>query len=326
MAVYAIGDVQGCFDELLKLLDRIEFDPTMDQIWLAGDLVNRGPKSADVLRFCMDLGSDCVKVVLGNHDLHLLANAAGVDTHQHRMDTMESVLDAVDNDLMITWLRHQPLFYHDSRLGFSMVHAGLPPQWSVEEACVRAREVEQVLQSDQWRDFFQHMYGNKPKRWSSKLTGWNRLRFITNCFTRLRYCHINGSLALKFKGAPKENPSTMLEETQISFWQTLQSALVRQGNDSETAEYNGKQRKQYPWFEVPNRVSINDRIVFGHWSTLGTGQYGNVFSLDSGAVWGETLTAVRIDQQPYQWFTVEADPESLPHAKNKKKVKAKRWQ
>jgi bis(5'-nucleosyl)-tetraphosphatase (symmetrical) len=285
MAVYAIGDVQGCFDELLKLLDHINFDPVVDQIWLAGDLVNRGPRSADVLRFAMDLGSEKVKVVLGNHDLHLLANAAGVIEHQHRMDTMDSVLRAADREHLVTWLRHQPLFHHDSKLGFSMVHAGLPAEWSITEASERSKEVEAVLQGDNWRDFFSNMYGNKPKAWSVKLEGWDRLRFITNCFTRLRYCYDDGRLALKFKGAPKDKPTD-----------------------------------QKPWFEMPNRASKDDRIVFGHWSTLGTGQYGNVFSLDSGAVWGEKLTAVRIDTEPYQWFTIDADPEGLPHAKNKATV------
>ena len=283
MAVYAIGDVQGCFDELMKLLEKVHFNPDVDQIWLAGDLVNRGPKSAEVLRFAMQY-PESIKVVLGNHDLHLLANAAGVNEHQHRMDTMESILDAKDREQLIFWLRHQPLFYYDAKLNFSMVHAGLPPEWTIAESCERSKEVELVLQSENWRDFFSNMYGNDPKRWSKKLTGWDRLRFITNCFTRLRYCHDDGRLALKFKGEPKDKPD-----------------------------------KQKTWFDMPNRASKNDRIVFGHWSTLGTGQYGNVFSLDSGAVWGEQLTALRIDKEPYQWFVIEADPDGLPHAKTSKK-------
>ncbi len=282
MAVYAIGDVQGCFDELLKLLEVIKFNPKKDQIWLAGDLVNRGPMSAEVLRFAKDLGPDRVKVVLGNHDLHLLATAAGVNKHQHRMDTMESVLDAEDCEELITWLRHQPLFYHDADLGFSMVHAGLPPQWSIKKSLKRAAEVEAVLQGEHWRDFFKHMYGNDPDTWSKELTGWGRLRYITNCFTRLRYCHNDGRLALDFKGAPKN-----------------------------------KSKDELPWFDMPERKTKNDNIIFGHWSTLGTGQYGNVFSTDSGAVWGETLTAVRIDKVPYKWFVIDADPAGLPHAKNK---------
>lgn len=288
MAVYAIGDVQGCYDELIKMLDRVQFDPAADQIWLAGDLVNRGPKSVEVLRLARQLGDSCISV-LGNHDLHLLANAAGVVEFHHHMDTIQAVLDAPDCDELMDWLRQQPLFYHDPNLQFSMVHAGLPPEWTIDEALIRAEEVQSAINSDDWRDFFEHMYGNKPKRWSPALKGWDRLRFITNCFTRLRYCHEDGRLALKFKGAPEDKPL-----------------------------------HQRPWFEMPDRASQADRIVFGHWSTLGVGQYGNVFSLDSGAVWGETLTAVRIDQQPYEWITVEADPEGLPHAKNKQK-KPQRW-
>lgn len=289
MAVYAIGDVQGCYDELLKLLDALQFDADQDEIWLAGDLVNRGPKSADTLRYVKSLG-DKAKVVLGNHDLHLLAQASGMTEYQHRLDTIDSVLNADDREELLTWLRFQPLFHHDAALQFSMVHAGLPPQWTLTQAQDYAAEVEAVLQGDNWRDFFQHMYGNKPKRWSPDLTGWDRLRFITNCFTRLRYCHEDGTLALKFKGAPKDKPA-----------------------------------KQKPWFEMPNRLTADQRILFGHWSQLGTGQYGNVFSLDSGAVWGEQLTAVRIDQQPFVWTIIEADPAALPAARNKSSADKQRW-
>ncbi len=289
MAVYAIGDVQGCYDELLKLLDALQFDADQDQIWLAGDLVNRGPKSADTLRYVKSLG-DKAKVVLGNHDLHLLAQASGITEYQHRLDTIDSVLNADDREELLIWLRFQPLFHYDAALQFSMVHAGLPPQWTLTQAQDYAAEVEAVLQGDNWRDFFQHMYGNKPKKWSPDLTGWDRLRFITNCFTRLRYCHEDGTLALKFKGAPKDKPA-----------------------------------KQKPWFEMANRLTADQRILFGHWSQLGTGQYGNVFSLDSGAVWGEQLTAVRIDQQPFVWTTVEADPAALPAARNKTSADKQRW-
>jgi bis(5'-nucleosyl)-tetraphosphatase (symmetrical) len=289
MAVYAIGDVQGCYDELIKMLDQIHFDPASDQIWLAGDLVNRGPKSLEVLRLAKSLGDNCISV-LGNHDLHLLANAAGVVEYQHHMDTIQPVLDAPDSDELMHWLRHQPLFHHDVSLSFSMVHAGLPPEWTIAEACERAEEVHAVLQSDNWRDFFANMYGNKPKRWSPELQGWDRLRFIVNCFTRLRYFHEDGRLALKYKGAPEDKPL-----------------------------------HQKPWFEIAGRASQDDKIVFGHWSTLGVGQYGNVFSLDSGAVWGETLTAVRIDAMPYEWITVQADPNGLPHARNKTKPRVRRW-
>jgi bis(5'-nucleosyl)-tetraphosphatase (symmetrical) len=275
MAVYAIGDIQGCFDELQAMLELVKFDRQKDQIWLAGDLVNRGPKSAEVLRFAKDLGPAAVKVVLGNHDLHLLANACGVTKHQHRLDTMDSVLNAPDRDELIDWLRRQPLLHHDPKLGFTMVHAGLPPIWTLSKAKKRAQEVEEVLQSDDWPTFFQYMYGNDPQRWSKTLTGWDRLRYITNCFTRLRYCHDDGRLALKYKGKPSGSPDG-----------------------------------QITWFDMPNRKTKTERIVFGHWSTLGTGQYGQAFSLDSGAVWGEKLTALRIDRQPYEWFIIDAQVET----------------
>lgn len=280
MAVYAVGDVQGCLNELKLLLEKLAFDSRRDQLWLAGDLVNRGPLSADTLRFVRGLPKDSVRVVLGNHDMHLLARAAGVSDYQHRMDTIEEVLDADDRDELIDWLRSQPLFYHDEHLGFSMMHAGLPPQWTITEAGERAREVESVLKSKHWRDFLAVMYGNKPDKWSPSLEGDDRLRFILNCFTRLRYCKSDGRLALKFKGAPAD-----------------------------------KSAEEMPWFEVPGRQSAGERIVFGHWSQLGTGQYGDVFSLDSGAVWGNKLTALRIDKMPYAWTTVTADAEALPNAR-----------
>lgn len=280
MAVYAIGDIQGCLNELKQLLDKLAFDPEEDQIWLAGDLVNRGPLSVDTLRFVKALPAQSVRVVLGNHDMHLLARAAGVSQYQHRMDTIEDVLQADDHDELIDWLRSQPLFYHDETLAFSMVHAGLPPQWTVSETIERAREVESVLQSDNWRDFLAVMYGNEPDKWSPELAGYDRLRFILNCLTRLRYCTADGRLALKFKGSPADTST-----------------------------------EQMPWFEVPGRRSEGEHIVFGHWSQLGTGQYGNVLSLDSGAVWGEKLTAVRIDKTPFEWTTVDADAEALPNAR-----------
>lgn len=282
MAVYAIGDVQGCYDELMRMLDLVNFEPSQDQVWLAGDLVNRGPKSAEVIRFAIEQGDDVVKAVLGNHDLHLLAYSVGVTKHNHYMDTLESVLKAEDSDELLFWLRHQPLFHHDRDIGFSMVHAGLPPKWTIKKAVKRAKEVEFVLQGDNWREFFKYMYGNQPDSWSKDLEGWDRLRYITNCFTRLRYCHLDGRLALKYKGEPVNKPLG-----------------------------------QKPWFEMPERRSHADKIVFGHWSTLGTGRYSNAFSLDSGAVWGEQLTALRIDKKPYQWFVIDADPAGLPHAKNK---------
>ncbi len=271
MAVYAIGDVQGCFDDLQRLLDVIQFDVSQDQIWLVGDLVNRGPKSTDVLRFAKDAG-DRVKIVLGNHDLHLLAAAYDVTKHKHDKDTMMSVLTAPDRDELIDWLRHQPLFYHDEKLNFSMVHAGLPPQWKIKKALKLSAEVESLLQGGNVKNILKAMYGNQPNRWSKTLKGMDRTRFIINCFTRLRYCDAVGTLNFKYKGPLNSQPESMM-----------------------------------PWFEVKGRKSKKDNIVFGHWSTLETKRYGHVYALDSGAVWGEKLTALRIDMPEVSWHAVECD-------------------
>ena len=277
MAVYAIGDIQGCYDEFVKLLKLIRFDQRNDQIWLAGDLVNRGPRSADVIRYIKNLNPEAVRVVLGNHDLHLLASVSGNSRRLHRLDTIDDIIQAPDRDELVDWLRNQSLIHHDAKLGFSMVHAGLPTDWTISKAKKRALEVEAVLKSDDWQQFFKHMYGNEPDKWTKQLSGWERLRYITNCFTRIRYCHQDGRLALKFKGKPDESPEGQL-----------------------------------PWFEMPNRKTKTERIVFGHWSALGTGRYGNVFSLDSGVVWGDQLTALRIDKKPYEWFTVKATSYDKP--------------
>ena len=260
MAVYALGDIQGCYDELRQILDRIRFDPEHDTLWFVGDLVNRGPKSLEVLRFVRDLGERAV-CVLGNHDLHLLAMAAGNCSRAGR-DSLTAVLTAPDRDELLAWLRHRPLIHHDRELAFSLLHAGLPPQWDIAEARERAREVETVLRSeDAYPAFFHHMYGNRPKKWSPDLEGMERLRFITNCFTRLRFCTPKGKLQLKEKGPPgsQENPKAM------------------------------------PWFDIPGRASRGNRIVFGHWSTLGYVARNNVWAIDTGCLWGGRLTALRLD-------------------------------
>lgn len=269
MAVYAIGDVQGCFDDLQRLLEIIQFEPSQDQVWLVGDLVNRGPKSTEVLRFAKNAG-ESVKIVLGNHDLHLLAAAYGVTKHKHDKDTMMSVLAAPDRDELIDWLRHQPLFYHDEKLDFSMVHAGLPPQWKIKKALKLSHEVETLLQGGSVKSTLKAMYGNQPNRWSKSLKGMDRARFIINCFTRLRYCDALGTLNFKHKGSLGSQPEGIM-----------------------------------PWFEVKGRKSKKDNIVFGHWSTLATKRYGNTYALDSGAVWGEQLTALRIDGADVAWHAVE---------------------
>lgn len=261
MSVYAIGDLQGCYDQFRELLDVLGFDPACDRLWLVGDLVNRGPNSLETLRYVRGLG-DAAVTVLGNHDLTLLAIAEGF-VRKHRSDHIDDVLDAPDRDELLDWLRRQPLLHHDPALGYTMIHAGLPPQWDLPLAQTCAREVETVLAGEKWRDFLANMYGNEPDRWSDTLEGWERLRFITNCLTRMRYCAPDGQLCFKSKGPPGSQP----------------------------APYE-------PWFSIPGRRSASMRIVFGHWSALGDREHDGVYSLDTGCLWGRRLTAMRLDGNP----------------------------
>ncbi|WP_455198201.1 symmetrical bis(5'-nucleosyl)-tetraphosphatase [Kaarinaea lacus] len=258
MAVYAIGDIQGCYDDLMGLLEEIHFDSAKDRLWFTGDLVNRGPDSLRVLRFVRDLGNAAV-TVLGNHDLHLLALAEGHAPH-HRSDTLDAILDAPDREELLAWLRQQPLLYHDEKLHFTMVHAGLPPQWNLALAQQCASEVETVLRGENYLGFLANMYGNEPDIWDENLQGWERLRFITNCFSRLRYCNDEGRLCLKSKGEPGTQPDGYR-----------------------------------PWYEIPDRKSSDIRIIFGHWSTLGLFRTQNIFSLDTGCLWGGLLTAMHLE-------------------------------
>lgn len=260
MALYAIGDIQGCYDALRRLLDKIAFDASRDTLWFVGDLVNRGPQSAEVLRFVKSLGPRAV-TVLGNHDLHLLAVAAGIDKLKGG-DTFDALLAAPDRDELLQWLRLQPLMHVDAQAGYAMLHAGLPPQWDVMQARRYAGEVEAVLRSDHYTEFFHHMYGDRPDIWDDALRGWERLRFIVNCFTRLRYVDDAGRVMLKVKGAPDSNAHLT------------------------------------PWFRAHGRCSQDQRIVFGHWSTLGLVMEHNVYALDTGCVWGGALTAMRLDGKP----------------------------
>ena len=259
MSVYAIGDVQGCFDELMGLLESIHFDSATDRLWFTGDLVNRGLDSLKVLRFVRDLCEEGVALtVLGNHDLHMLAVAEGL-APCHYGDTLDEIFAAPDRVALLSWLRRQPLMHHDAEINYTLVHAGLPPQWNIVTAQACAKEVETVLQGEAYRGFFAHMYGDEPNVWSDELAGWDRLRFITNCFTRLRFCKADGEQCLKAKGEPGTQPAGCL-----------------------------------PWFEVPGRNSRELRVVFGHWSTLGLYQGNGVISLDTGCLWGDRLTAMRL--------------------------------
>lgn len=258
MATYAIGDLQGCYHEFMALLDRLSFDRTQDQLWLTGDLVNRGPQSLLTLRAVRQLGG-AVRVVLGNHDLHLLALAASNTRNMRADDTLADILAAPDREDLLEWLQHQPLLHDDPTLGYLMVHAGLAPEWDLATATACAAEVAKALQHDP-QSFFAEMYGNEPACWSDALTGNERLRFAVNCFTRLRYVAADGRLLLKLKGPPASAPP---EAT--------------------------------PWFRSPKRRAIDRTILFGHWSALGYYAADGVLALDTGCVWGGKLTAVRLD-------------------------------
>ncbi len=270
MAIYAIGDVQGCFDELLALVEKISFNPKKDQLWFVGDLVNRGPKSLETLRWIKALGNRAI-TVLGNHDLHLLAAYAGIKQLK-ASSSLLPVLQADDVDELIDWLRHRPLMHYDAKRRIAMVHAGLIPQWNILDAQIRAIEVETVLSSDEYKDFLHHMYGNKPDYWKDSLKDWDRLRIITNIFTRIRYCNKNGVINFNEKGTPG------------------------------TQQANLK-----PWFHIKNRQSIDTTILFGHWSTLGLYTYDNVIAIDTGCLWGGMLTAVRIDDTKNKKFHIECN-------------------
>ena len=265
MALYAIGDVQGCYDELRCLLDKIRFDPQQDHLWFTGDLVNRGPKSLDTLRFIRGLGA-AASTVLGNHDLHFLAVASGAEKPKHK-DTFGALLAAPDRDDLVYWLRQQPLLHREER--FYLIHAGLPPQWDMLTALRCAAEVEAILQGNDYAAFFPHMYGDDPMQWSEHLEGWPRIRFITNCFTRMRYCDREGRLNLKEKCPPGRQGNTLI-----------------------------------PWFEVPDRRSLGEEIVFGHWSSLGFYAKNGCYGLDTGCLWGGELTALRLDGEEMRRISV----------------------
>ncbi len=254
---YAVGDVQGCAEELRALLQRIGFSADRDELWFVGDLVNRGPRSLETLRLVRSLGDNAV-TVLGNHDLHLLAVALAA-ARPRREDTLAEVLAAPDRDRLIEWLLARPLAHFDAGRGDLLVHAGLVPQWTVPQALALAAEVESALRRDPVA-FFDHMYGDRPDRWSEELTGAARRRFVVNVLTRLRLCTADGHVDLKLKGPPERSDTPYR-----------------------------------PWFELAGRASRGTRIIFGHWSALGYLNAHGVLGLDTGCVWGGSLTAASLD-------------------------------
>jgi bis(5'-nucleosyl)-tetraphosphatase (symmetrical) len=259
MAIWAVGDVQGCCTELETLLERIAFSPARDRLWFVGDLVNRGPRSLDALRLIESLG-DAAIVVLGNHDLHLIALARGGDTARPADAGLLPILAAPDRDRLLDWLQSRPMLHHDEALGVTMVHAGLAPQWDIPTARGCAAELETALRGACSARFLATMYGNRPDTWSDALEGDDRLRYIVNVLTRLRVCDATGRLLLKFKGPLDQIPGGAM-----------------------------------PWFRMPGRRWAGARVVCGHWSALGYVDEGGVLCLDTGCVWGGTLTAQRLD-------------------------------
>ena len=272
MATWAIGDVQGCHDELSRLIDTLAFDPARDTLWFCGDLVNRGGQSLEVLRLVRSLNAGTV-VVLGNHDLSLLAIAERSEQDQAKVNPeLRAVLFAPDRSELLDWLRRRPLLHADRELGYMIVHAGLAPRWDVAQAERVAREIENRLRADDYRRLLKQMFGNRPDFWSPKLRGIERLRAGINMFTRLRYCDVRGRIAFAEKGTP------------------------------------GTQRPGlYPWFEVPGQAKRDLRIVCGHWSTLGRFAGLGVYAIDTGCVWGGALTAMRLDVEEPEFVALKSN-------------------
>ncbi|EPV3840632.1 bis(5'-nucleosyl)-tetraphosphatase (symmetrical) ApaH [Morganella morganii] len=265
MATYLIGDVHGCYRELRALLAQADFDPQADTLWLTGDLVARGPDSLDVLRYVKSLG-DCVRMVLGNHDLHLLGIYAGISRNKPR-DHLNKLLSAPDLDELINWLRRQPMLQVDHEKKLIMAHAGITPQWDLETAVTCAREVEAVLSSDTYPLFINAMYGDLPNDWSPSLTGLPRLRFSTNALTRMRYCFPGGQLDMVCKDKPDQV-----------------SAPLK------------------PWFALPSKLPEGYSVAFGHWASLeGKGAPRGIYALDTGCCWGGQLTMLRWEDRCYFW-------------------------
>jgi len=272
MATWAIGDIQGCHDELARLIDKIRFDPARDTLWFCGDLVNRGGQSLAVLRLVKSLNERTV-VVLGNHDLSLLSIAERSEQDQAKVNPeLREVLFAPDRAELLDWLRRRPLMHSDRALGYMLIHAGLAPRWDVAETERVAREIEERLRADDYRRLLKQMFGNKPDAWSSKLRGIERLRAGINVLTRMRYCDVRGRIAFSEKGMP------------------------------------GTQRPGlYPWFEVPGQAKRDLRIVCGHWSTLGRFAALGVYAIDTGCVWGGALTAMRLDVEEPEFVVLKSD-------------------
>lgn len=256
---FAIGDVQGCLDPLKRLLDKIQYEPKADQLWFAGDLVNRGPQSLETLRFIKSLPN--IVCVLGNHDLALLAVAVEA-TELRPEDSFAEILHAQDRVELLEWLRNFGFLHHSPELGYTLVHAGIHPSWQLEQAKSYAQEIEEHLKGPNYKEYLKYIFGPKPDIWEPNLTGWDRSRLITNIFTRMRFCLPNGQLDFKATGTLKQHPELI------------------------------------PWYQFAKRPTQNERILFGHWSALrGITNNPNAIALDTGCVWGQCLTAFHLETQ-----------------------------
>ncbi len=258
MATYAIGDIQGCMTALRRLLDHIRFDPAQDRLWFVGDLVNRGPHSLEVLRFVKQLGPSAV-TVLGNHDIHLLAIWSQI-TQAGKKDTLQPIVSAPDADELLHWLRFRPLLHAEN--GFVMIHAGMLPSWSIDQAKSLAREVEDALQDDNFKDALPAIYFRKAVEPSATLSKKERLGLTANVLTRLRVCTHEGVPEFSFKGPPADAPPGY-----------------------------------FPWFTIPHRASQHETIIFGHWSALGIVTEKHLIALDGGCVWGRELVTMRLEDR-----------------------------
>ncbi len=268
MATYFVGDIQGCLDELLLLLEQVHFDKENDQLWLTGDLVARGPKSLETLRFVKSLGKAAV-TILGNHDLHLLAVSQGISRIKDK-DKTAPIFTAPDSEELLTWLRHQPLLAIHTEHNIVMTHAGISPQWDINTAVQCAREIESILVSEQWVWLLENMYENQPDLWNPNLEGIDRYRYIINAFTRMRFCYFDSRLDMEAKLPPQEIDSNKL----------------------------------IPWFQLKNRVPLSHKVIFGHWAALMGYEGHDVIALDTGCVWGEYMTMYRVEDGKY--FTQKA--------------------
>lgn len=265
MSIYAIGDVQGCFDELLHLLETIEFNEHTDQLWFVGDLVNRGANSLDTLRFIKNLGSAAI-TVLGNHDIHCLVSAH-FPKRTKKKDTLHAIFNAPDRDELLDWLRQQPLFHYAH--GFGLLHAGLPPQWDLAQTQKMARIAETALRGADYKYILGQLYDTQTDFWSDELTEMEQLRFIFNCFTRMRFCDKNGRLDFENSGEIGSQPAHLM-----------------------------------PWFTLPERQTAQTKLIFGHWAALGFHVAQNCYAIDTGCVWGRELTAIRLEGETVQRFSV----------------------